>query len=195
VTSPRARRCAPSVLADLTRTRLRAVRRHGVNTHAITHMKEGLGYTIEAASFVIMLQTMPSSAAWGWGLDRRPLRQGHPLCALHAGPHERAAFPHLRHGPAMIVAYAILHGTAWGLRGPLLHAIRADYFGRSAIGIILGLSFMITVIGQIGGPMIAGILADMTATTAPDSPRSPSCGLGRHSSACEAAARPMRAVT
>jgi MFS family permease len=43
-----------------------------------------------------------------------------------------------------------------------MHAIRADYFGRSAIGMILGLSFMIIVIGQIGGPMIAGILADMT---------------------------------
>jgi MFS-type transporter involved in bile tolerance (Atg22 family) len=27
---------------------------------------------------------------------------------------------------------------------------------------ILGLSFMITVIGQIGGPMIAGIAADLT---------------------------------
>ena len=65
-------------------------------------------------------------------------------------------------GPAMIVAYTILHGAAWGLRGPLLQAIRADYFGRSAIGMILGLSFMIIVIGQIGGPMIAGILADMT---------------------------------
>src|SRR6185503_2210786 len=63
---------------------------------------------------------------------------------------------------AMIVAYAILHGTAWGLRGPMMHAIRADYFGRSAIGMILGLSLMIIIIGQIGGPMIAGILADMT---------------------------------
>jgi MFS family permease len=65
-------------------------------------------------------------------------------------------------GPAMIVAYAILHGTAWGLRGPFMQAIRADYFGRSAIGMIMGLSFMIIVIGQIGGPMIAGILADIT---------------------------------
>ena len=62
----------------------------------------------------------------------------------------------------MIVAYAILHGTAWGLRGPLLQAIRADYFGRSSIGMILGLSFMIVMIGQVGGPMIAGILADLT---------------------------------
>jgi MFS family permease len=43
-----------------------------------------------------------------------------------------------------------------------MQAIRADYFGRNAIGMILGLSFMVIVIGQIGGPMIAGILADMT---------------------------------
>jgi MFS family permease len=65
-------------------------------------------------------------------------------------------------GPAMIVAYAVLHGTAWGMRGPFMQAIRADYFGRSAIGMILGLSLMIIVVGQVGGPMVAGILADAT---------------------------------
>jgi MFS family permease len=43
-----------------------------------------------------------------------------------------------------------------------MQAMRADYFGRSAIGMILGLSFMIIVIGQVGGPMIAGMLADAT---------------------------------
>jgi len=43
-----------------------------------------------------------------------------------------------------------------------MQALRADYFGRSAIGMILGLSFMIMVIGQVGGPMIAGIMADIT---------------------------------
>jgi MFS family permease len=43
-----------------------------------------------------------------------------------------------------------------------MQAIRADYFGRAAIGMILGLSYMIIVIGQIGGPMIAGVLADLT---------------------------------
>jgi len=32
----------------------------------------------------------------------------------------------------------------------------------SAIGMILGLSFMVIVVGQIGGPMIAGVLADAT---------------------------------
>jgi MFS family permease len=63
---------------------------------------------------------------------------------------------------AMVIAYAVTHGFAWGLRGPFMQAIRADYFGRSAIGMILGLSFMIVVLGQIGGGMISGILADAT---------------------------------
>jgi MFS family permease len=62
----------------------------------------------------------------------------------------------------MVVAFAVLHGTAWGLRGPFMQAMRADYFGRSAIGMILGLSFMIIVIGQVGGPIIPGIFADLT---------------------------------
>ena len=30
----------------------------------------------------------------------------------------------------------MLHGSAWGLRGPFMQAIRADYFGRGAIGMI-----------------------------------------------------------
>ncbi|MGQ0752010.1 MAG: hypothetical protein ACT4PS_15875, partial [Betaproteobacteria bacterium] len=57
---------------------------------------------------------------------------------------------------------ALVHGTAWGLRGPFLQAMRADYFGRSSIGIILGLSSLILVIGQIGGPILAGLFADWT---------------------------------
>ena len=135
----------------------------GVNTHAITHMKEGLGYTIEAASFAILLQTVAQLGGVGLGAwigDRFDKRILSALCML--GHMSGLLFLTYATGPAMIVAYAILHGTAWGLRGPFMQAIRADYFGRSAIGMILGLSLMIGVIGQIGGPMIAGILADMT---------------------------------
>ena len=135
----------------------------GINTHAITHMKEGLGYTIEAASFAIMLQTVAQLGGVGlgaWMGDRFNKRILSALCML--GHMLGLLFLTYATGPAMIVAYAILHGTAWGLRGPMMQAIRADYFGRSAIGMILGLSLMIIVVGQVGGPMIAGILADIT---------------------------------
>src|SRR5512134_1998843 len=57
----------------------------GVNTHAITHMKEGLGYTIEAASFVIMLQTAAQLGGVGLGAwigDRFDKRILSGLCML-----------------------------------------------------------------------------------------------------------------
>ena len=135
----------------------------GVNTHAITHMKEGLGYTIEGASLVILLQTLAQLGGTGLGAwigDRYDKRILSAYCML--GHMTGLLFLTYATGPAMIIAYALIHGLSWGLRGPFMQAIRADYFGRSAIGMILGLSFMIIVIGQIGGPMIAGILADLT---------------------------------
>ena len=62
----------------------------------------------------------------------------------------------------MVIGFAVFHGTAWGVRGPLMQAIRADFFGRRAIGKILGLSTLITAGGQILGPLVAGVLADAT---------------------------------
>jgi MFS family permease len=110
-----------------------------------------------------MLQTVAQLGGVGMGAligDRFDKRRLSALCMLG----HMAGLLCLTYatGPAMIVAYALLHGVAWGLRGPMMQALRADYFGRSAIGMILGLSFMIMVIGQVGGPMIAGIMADIT---------------------------------
>ena len=139
-----------------------------VNVHAITHMKEGLGYSIEAASFFIGLQTVAQLGGVGfgaWAGDRLNKRLICAACMLmHMAGLLCLAYADVAAGAtgAMLVAYAMLHGSAWGIRGPFMQAIRADYFGRSAIGMILGLSFMIIVVGQIGGPMIAGILADLT---------------------------------
>jgi sugar phosphate permease len=135
----------------------------GVNVHAITHLKEGLGYTIEQAALVIMLQTVFQVLGVGigaWIGDRYDKRW---ICAVCMLMH-MSGLLFLTYSTAtwMLVAFAALHGTGWGLRGPFMQAIRADYFGRAAIGMILGLSFAIIVIGQIGGPLIAGIMADMS---------------------------------
>jgi len=62
----------------------------------------------------------------------------------------------------MVFAFALLHGLAWGMRGPLMVALRADYFGPSSFGTIMGFSSLIVMFGMSGGPIIAGLLADAT---------------------------------
>lgn len=64
----------------------------------------------------------------------------------------------------MIWAFIPLHGLAWGVRGPLMQALRADYFGSTSFGKIMGISSMIVMLGTIIGPMLAGTLADATGS-------------------------------
>ncbi len=134
-----------------------------VNVHAITHIKEGLGYSVATAGWVIMLMTFGQlvgvllGAGMGERFDKRKVAA---LCMLsHAiGLLFLTFSTHL----AELVAFAVFHGLAWGLRGPLMQAIRADYFGVGAIGAIMGISAAVIAVGQIAGPMVAGVLADLT---------------------------------
>ncbi len=136
---------------------------HAVSVHSITHMKQDLGYTLEQASFVYTLLTLSQigGVCIGWLIgDRYEKRLIAAACMLmHMSGLLLLTYAF---NAAMVLAFAVLHGAAWGLRGPFMQALRADYFGRSAIGMILGLSLMIVVVGQVGGPMIAGVLADLT---------------------------------
>ena len=134
-----------------------------VNVHAITHMKEGLGYSVATASWVILIMTFAQmvgilmGATLGDMIDKRKVAA---LCMLaHALGMVCLTFAN---DMTMLMAFGLFHGVAWGLRGPFMQAIRADYFGRNAIGLILGLSAAIIALGQIAGPMVAGVLADLT---------------------------------
>jgi MFS family permease len=136
---------------------------HAVSVHAITHMNQGLGYSVTAASLVYTVLTLSQLGGvfLGWLIgDRYDKRLISAACMLA----HMAGLLLLTYALniLMVLAFAVLHGAAWGLRGPFMQALRADYFGRSAIGMILGLSVMIIVVGQVGGPMVAGILADAT---------------------------------
>lgn len=61
-----------------------------------------------------------------------------------------------------IAAFVILHGLAWGARGPLMQAIRADYFGTTHFAGIMGWSSIVITGGVVIGPLLAGVLADST---------------------------------
>jgi MFS family permease len=134
-----------------------------ITVHSITHMKEGLGYSLAQASLVFALVTVGQfvGVMLGWVIGEKfDKRQVCAACMLlHAAGLLMLTYAT---GPVILAASALVHGTAWGLRGPFMQAIRADYFGRRSIGMIIGLSSLITVFGQIGGPLIAGALADWT---------------------------------
>ncbi len=61
-----------------------------------------------------------------------------------------------------IGVFVVLHGLAWGARGPQMAALRADYFGSSSFGPIMGLSSLIITMFAVAGPVLAGFLADQT---------------------------------
>ena len=134
-----------------------------VNVHAITHIKEGLGYTLSLATLVFTLVTVGQfvGVMLGWVIgDRYQKRLVAAACMLmHSAGLLMLTYAT---GPVILVISALVHGTAWGLRGPFMQAMRADYFGRGSIGMIIGLSSLIMVIGQIGGPILAGVFADWT---------------------------------
>lgn len=139
-----------------------------VLVHLIIHVTERLGYSLQQASGVVALMTVMQATAQvggGWLGDRFSKRWIAAGCMLaHA-----LALVLLALATAfwMVLAFAVLHGAAWGMRGPLMSAIRAEYFGSAAFGTITGMSSMIVMLGMIGGPLVAGVLADRTGSYVP----------------------------
>lgn len=134
-----------------------------VNVHAITHLRESLGYSIAQAALAMSVQTLAQIGGIVVGMlfgDRLDKRLTSAECMLlHMAGVLLLAFAT---SAAMVAAFAVLHGFAWGLRGPFMSAIRADYFGRSSYGKIFGISNVVVVVGQISGPLIAGLMSDWT---------------------------------
>ncbi|MGD9934108.1 MAG: MFS transporter [Dehalococcoidia bacterium] len=133
--------------------------------HLVSHLNQGLGYSLGAASAFVFLMTMMQfigTLSGGFLGDRFDKRRLVILCmGMHVGGllllAQATSF-------WMIVAFAVLHGLAWGWRGPQMAAIRADYFGRENFGKILGVSNMIIIVGTISGPIIAGVIYDQTGS-------------------------------
>jgi MFS family permease len=139
-----------------------------VLVHMIIHVTERLGYSLHQASSVVALMTVTQAASQiggGWLGDRFSKRRIAAACMLgHA-----VALIMLALATAfwMVLVFAVLHGVSWGMRGPLMAAMRADYFGSLSFGTITGVSSMFVMIGMMAGPLVAGILADHTGSYVP----------------------------
>lgn len=70
----------------------------------------------------------------------------------------------LASNPIMVWTFVLFHGLAWGVRGPIQASMRADYFGPSDFGKIMGFSSLVVMFGMVIGPILAGFLADRTGS-------------------------------
>jgi MFS family permease len=62
-------------------------------------------------------------------------------------------------GFGLVMVAAVVHGIAWGLRGPVMTALRADYFGVGSFGTIMGWSAGFVSIGLVVGPLLVTAVA------------------------------------
>ncbi|HBP14457.1 MAG TPA: hypothetical protein DD457_04585 [Gammaproteobacteria bacterium] len=133
-----------------------------VMVHLFTHLTINLDYSFRQAGFVVALMTgcqMVGQLLGGYLGDRFDKRLLCCLCMLgHATGLALVAYAE---NPLMVVGFALFHGLGWGTRGPLMVALRADYFGASSFGTIMGISSLIIMIGMSSGAIIAGVLADV----------------------------------
>ena len=136
-----------------------------VMVHLVLHVNGQLGYSLTVAGLIVSLMTamqivgLISTGILGDRIDKRVIVS---VCMFfHAAGLLLLAYAQ---NIWMVVGFAALHGVAWGTRGPLMQAIRADYFGATNFGSIMGWSSLIVMIGMAIGPVYAGYMADRSGS-------------------------------
>jgi MFS family permease len=133
-----------------------------VSLHLAPHLVQQLGMSLEAAGGIVSLLLFMSIAGrlvGGYFADRMDKRWvltgsmiSHTIGLLLLANASNML---------MVILFTIFHGMAWGARALTQNAIRAEYFGRKAIGIILGIAAIPVVLAQIVSPIITAWLADL----------------------------------
>ena len=134
-----------------------------VGVHFVIFAQEIIGISVTAGATLLMIMTICSMVGQGAGgvlgdrLDKRLVAGSGML--LHAGAMVALTLMPTYTGALLA---AVMHGVAWGIRGPLMSALRADYFGRAAFAMVMGFSSLIVTVGSVLGPLTVGLLADST---------------------------------
>lgn len=136
-----------------------------VMAHLSLYLTSEQGFSLQEASFVggavplIQLVGMIIGGQLGDQVNKRLL-----ACLAMGGHLAGLLLLTFATSRLMIWAFVPLHGIAWGVRGPLMQALRADYFGSTHFGKIMGFSSVIVMLGTAGGPLLVGSLADSTGS-------------------------------
>lgn len=135
-----------------------------VAAHIILHLRD-VGMSLSTASTILPVMGACGFAAQITGglvgdhVNKRFAISG--LLTLQAGAVFLLAF--VTHY-WMAVIFAVMWGTGFGARGPMLHALRGEYFGRRSFGTILGFYSFPLSMGMMASPVVVGWLYDAEGT-------------------------------
>ena len=139
-----------------------------VLAHLVLYLSEEANFTLALAATMVVVVTASTIAGQlaggflGDSFDKRI------IAALAMFGHAGALLM-LAYAATLpwVVAFAVVHGLSWGLRGPTLQALRADYFGRRSFAQIIGFASPLITTGMIAGPLIVGFFADSLGSFKP----------------------------
>jgi MFS family permease len=130
--------------------------------HLIPHLTNGLKLDLVTASLIFSVMTglqMTGMLIGGFLGDHFNKRIVSMVCMwCHCAGLLAIVYVE---GQLSIIIFLGMHGLSWGIRGPLMVGIRADYFGAASFGTIMGISSMIVMLGMTAGPLFCGWLYDI----------------------------------
>ncbi len=134
-----------------------------VAVHFVAHVHDSLGLSLGAAAgatVVMTLSMVVGQITFGGFLGDKVNKQRVIVIAMFG---HTVALLVLAFGTTfgMILLFAVINGLAMGTRGPLMQALRAEYFGRRSFGTIMGFSSLVMMFGIVAGPLLAGLSYDM----------------------------------
>jgi sugar phosphate permease len=128
--------------------------------HMAVHLQQ-VGFSLTFAATMVALVTMAATVGLmvaGVVGDRVGKRS---VSAAAASGHGVAlVLLALSQAPWVVVASVALHGFCWGLRDPLMQALRVDYFGRALFVGLEGIVRVFVGIGMVLGPVVVALMRD-----------------------------------
>jgi len=133
--------------------------------HQVAFVTEATGLSDEEAAVVAMMMPIISLAGrvgFGWLADYREKRK--VLAASYLLLGLGILLLATAQQPWQLLFFLVVFSPGWGGSVAVQPAFQAEYFGLRAFGALQGLTFTVSTLGSVAGPIFAGWVHDSTDT-------------------------------